>query len=102
MTNGRGWRRRRGPRFWAYRPAAVLAVERYHIRKEQLIEAALYLFVIAAAVIAPVLRQFTTRGRRTNVRRLYPGPKDEANRIRWNQNACCSATTGRNALALAG
>src|SRR6266498_3754680 len=39
-----------------------LAVERYHIRKEQLVEAALYLFVIAAAVIAPVLRQATTRG----------------------------------------
>src|SRR5260370_32293353 len=41
-----------------------LAVERYHIRKEQLAEAGLYLFVVAAAVIAPVLRQFTTRGRR--------------------------------------
>src|SRR5258708_12892241 len=41
-----------------------LAVERYHIRKEQLVEAGLYLFVIAAAVIAPVLRQFTTRGKR--------------------------------------
>ena len=31
-----------------------LAVERYHIRKEQLAEAGLYLFVIAAAVIASV------------------------------------------------
>src|SRR5665213_3081971 len=39
-----------------------LAVDRYHIRKEQLAEAGLYLFVIAAAVIAPVLRKFTTRG----------------------------------------
>src|SRR5258708_11089991 len=41
-----------------------LAVERYHIRKEQLAEAGLYLFVIAAAVIAPVLRKFTTGGKR--------------------------------------
>src|ERR1700730_17018996 len=41
-----------------------LAVDRYHIRKEQLVEAGLYLFVIAAAGIAPVLRQFTTRGNR--------------------------------------
>ena len=39
-----------------------LAVERYHIRKEQLAEAGLYLFVIAAAVIAPVLRTIHHEG----------------------------------------
>src|ERR1700733_3353476 len=66
-----------------------LAVERYHIRKEQLAEAGLYLFVIAAAVIAPVLRQFTTRGRR-NKRPPFviPARKDErAIESAWNQNA---------------
>jgi len=47
-----------------------LAVDRYHIRKEQLVEAGLYLFVIAAAVIAPVLRNFTTRGKRNKRPRL--------------------------------
>src|SRR5487761_2035052 len=66
-----------------------LAVERYHIRKEQLVEAALYLFVIAAAVIAPVLRKFTTRGKQ-NKRPPFviPARKDErAIESAWNQNA---------------
>ena len=66
-----------------------LAVERYHIRKEQLVEAGLYLFVIAAAVIAPVLRKFTTRGKR-NKRPPFviPARKDErAIESAWNQNA---------------
>src|SRR6266850_2787910 len=66
-----------------------LAVARYHIRKEQLVEAGLYLFVIAAAVIAPVLRKFTTRGKR-NKRPPFviPARKDErAIESAWNQNA---------------
>src|SRR5271170_3980861 len=66
-----------------------LAVDRYHIRKEQLIEAGLYMFVIAAAVIAPVLRKFTTRGKR-NKRPPFviPARKDErAIESAWNQNA---------------
>src|SRR5271156_1485956 len=66
-----------------------LAVERYYIRKEQLAEAGLYLFVIAAAVIAPVLRKFTTRGKR-NKRPPFviPARKDErAIESAWNQNA---------------
>src|SRR5579862_1574804 len=55
-----------------------LAVERYHIRKEQLVEAGLYLFVIAAAVIAPVLRKFTTRGKRSKRPPfVIPARKDE-------------------------
>src|SRR5580700_1155915 len=66
-----------------------LAVARYHIRKEQLVEAGIYLFVIAAAVIAPVLRKFTTRGKR-NKRPPFviPARKDErAIESAWNQNA---------------
>src|ERR1700680_1205326 len=66
-----------------------LAVERYHIRKEQLVEAGLYLFVIAAAVIAPVLRKFTKRGKR-NKRPPFviPARTDErAIESAWNQNA---------------
>src|ERR1700731_1408787 len=65
------------------------AVARYHIRKEQLVEAGLYLFVIAAAVIAPVLRKFTTRGKR-NKRPPFviPAPEDgEGIECAWNQNA---------------
>src|SRR6266853_1397905 len=66
-----------------------LAVERYHIRKEQLVEAGLYLFVIAAAVIAPVLRKFTTRGKRSKRPPfVIPARKDErAIESAWNQNA---------------
>src|ERR1017187_950839 len=66
-----------------------LAIDRYHLRKEQLAEAGLYLFVIAAAVIAPVLRKFTTRGKR-NKRPPFviPARKDErAIESAWNQNA---------------
>src|SRR6266478_2573243 len=66
-----------------------LAVERYHIRKEQLAEAGLYLFVIAAAVIAPVLRTFTARGRRSKRPPfVIPARKDErATESPWHQNA---------------
>jgi len=39
-----------------------LAVVRFHIRKEQLVEAGLYLFIIAAALTTPVLRKFSRRG----------------------------------------
>src|ERR1700726_913453 len=66
-----------------------LAVARYHIRKEQLVEAGLSLFVIAAAVIAPVLRKFTTRGKR-NKRPPFviPAPKEEREiESPWNKNA---------------
>src|ERR1700739_542175 len=66
-----------------------LAVARYHIRKEQLAEAGFSLFVIAAAVMAPVLRKFTKRGKR-NKRPPFviPARKDErAIESAWNQNA---------------
>src|SRR5436309_14402544 len=66
-----------------------LAVERYHIRKEQSVEAGPYLFVIAAAVIEPVLRQLNSSGKR-NKRPPFviPARKDErAIASAWNQNA---------------
>src|SRR5579871_4765656 len=65
-----------------------LAVARYHIRKEQLVEAGLYLFVIAAAVISPVLPNFTTRGKNKRPPFVIPARKDErAIESAWNQNA---------------
>src|SRR6201984_3834658 len=66
-----------------------LAVPRYHNRKKKFGEAGLSLFVIAAEVIAPVLRKFTTRGKR-NKRPPFviPARKDErAIESAWNQNA---------------
>src|SRR4029077_17842113 len=66
-----------------------LAVQRHHIRKEQFGEAGLYLFVIGAAGTAPLLRKFTTRGKR-NKRPPFviPARKDErAIESAWNQNA---------------
>ena len=45
--------------------ALYLAIARYHIRKEQLVEAGLYLFILAAAFVGPVLRKLVTRGTRT-------------------------------------
>ena len=44
--------------------ALYLVVARFHIRREQLVEAALYLFVITAAVLTPVLRKFSKQGQR--------------------------------------
>src|ERR1700689_4799561 len=79
-----------------------LAVDRYHIRKEQLVEAGLYLFVIAAAVIAPVLRKFTTKGKR-NKRPPFviPARKDErAIESAWNQNAVLLGMTGSGKTTL--
>src|ERR1700679_1275868 len=72
-----------------------LAVARYHIRKEQLVEAGLYLFVIAAAVIAPVLRKFTTRGKRNTVRRLSSlrAKMSVQSSPPGTKMPCCSATT---------
>src|SRR5256885_4999009 len=72
-----------------------LAVERYHIRKEQLAEAGLYLFVIAAAVIAPVLRKFTARASGTNVRRLSSrrAKMSVQSNPPGTRMPCCSATT---------
>ncbi len=42
--------------------ALYLAIARYHIRKEQLVEAGLYVFIVTAAIVGPVLRKFVTIG----------------------------------------
>jgi hypothetical protein len=66
-----------------------LIVARYHVRGEQLVEAALYFMVIATAVVAPLLRRFATRG--TQKKRapfVVPVRKDErAIEEAWKQNA---------------
>jgi hypothetical protein len=66
-----------------------LIVARYHVRGEQLVEAALYFMVIAIAVVAPLLRRFATRA--TQKKRapfVVPVRKDErAIEEAWKQNA---------------
>jgi hypothetical protein len=66
-----------------------LIVARYHVRGEQLVEAALYFMVIATAVMAPLLRRFATRA--TQKKRapfVVPVRKDErAIEEAWKQNA---------------
>ena len=64
-------------------------VARYHIRKEQLVEAALYLFIITAAIAVPVLRKFSGKGeRRKRPPFVMPARRDErAIEAAWNQNA---------------
>src|SRR5579862_3163866 len=66
-----------------------LAIGRYHIRKEQLLEAGLYLFAISAAVVAPALRKFAMRGKRKKRPPfVVPVRKDErAVEVAWTQNA---------------
>ena len=41
-----------------------LVVTRFHVRGAQLLEAALYFLVISAAVVAPLVRRFTTKDSR--------------------------------------
>ena len=66
-----------------------LVVARYHIRKEQLVEAGLYLFIIMAAFALPVLRKFSQRReRRKRPPFVIPARMDErAIEAAWNQNA---------------
>ena len=69
--------------------ALYLAVARFHIRKEQLVEAGLYLFIITAAIVGPVLRKFSRREtRKKRPPFVIPARKDErAIEAAWNQNA---------------
>ena len=69
--------------------ALYLAVARFHIRKEQLVEAGLYLFIITAAVTVAVLRKFSTRGEHgKRPPFITPVRKDErAIEAAWRQNA---------------
>src|SRR6185312_10706520 len=66
-----------------------LAIGRYHIHKEQLLESGLYPFTIIAAVVAPALRKFTTRGKlKKRPPFVVPVRKDErAVEVAWKQNA---------------
>ena len=69
--------------------ALYLAIARYHIRKEQLVEAGIYVFIVAAAVVGPVLRKLVTRGTRTKRPPfVIPARRDErAIETAWNQNS---------------
>ena len=69
--------------------ALYLAIARYHIRKEQLVEAGLYVFIVTAAIVGPVLRKFATRGtRKKRPPFVIPARRDErAIEAAWNQNA---------------
>src|SRR5215472_12169068 len=66
-----------------------LAVARFHIRSEQLLEGGIYLGVIAAAVLAPALRRYATRGtRKKRPPFVISARKDErAVATAWQQNA---------------
>jgi hypothetical protein len=69
--------------------ALYLVVARYHIRKEQLVEVGLYLFIAMAAVALPVLRKIARRGeRQKRPPFVIPARKDErAIEAAWSQNA---------------
>jgi hypothetical protein len=55
-----------------------LVVARLHIRSQQLVEGALYLFIVSAAFIVPIIRKFAPEARH-NKRRPFvvPAAKDE-------------------------
>src|ERR1700722_1133409 len=69
--------------------ALYLAIARYHIRKEHLVEAGLYVFIVMAAFALPVLRKFSRRrDRRKRPPFVIPARQDErAIEAAWNQNA---------------
>jgi type IV secretory pathway TraG/TraD family ATPase VirD4 len=55
-----------------------LMVARFHFRKQQLVEAALYFLIVTAAVITPVLRKFAFAGKRKKrTPFVTPARKDE-------------------------
>jgi hypothetical protein len=66
-----------------------LVVARFHVRGAQLLEAALYFLVIAAAVVAPLVRRFTTNdSRKKRAPFVVPIDKDErAVEAAWKQHA---------------
>src|ERR1700677_3613848 len=68
--------------------ALYLAIARYHIRKEQLVEAGLYVFIVTAAIVGPVLRKLVTRGT-PKKRPPFRTPANSGERaiaVSWNQN----------------
>src|SRR3984885_15622802 len=66
-----------------------LAVARFHVRGAQLLEAALYFLVIAAAVVAPLVRRFTTRdSRKKRAPFVVRADRDEREvEAAWKRNA---------------
>ena len=66
-----------------------LAVARFHIRREQMVEAALYLFVITAAVVTPILRTYAMRGKRRKRAPFVVGTRRDERTVEsaCNQNA---------------
>jgi hypothetical protein len=66
-----------------------LVVARFYVRGAQLLEAALYFLVIAAAVVAPLVRWFTTKdSRKKRAPFVVPIDKDErAVEAAWKQHA---------------
>ncbi len=66
-----------------------LAVARFHIRKEQLLEGGVYLGVIATAILAPALRRYATREtRKKRAPFIISARKDERTvEAAWKQNA---------------
>ena len=66
-----------------------LAVARFHIRREQMVEAVLYLFVITAAVVTPILRKYATQSRRRKRAPFVIGARKDERTVEsaWNQNA---------------
>jgi hypothetical protein len=66
-----------------------LAVARFHIRSEQLLEGGIYLGVIATAILAPALRRYATRGtRKKRPPFIISVRKDERTvEAAWKQNA---------------
>lgn len=66
-----------------------LAVARFHIRRDQMVEAALYLFVMTAAVVTPILRNYAMRGRRRKRPPFVVGTRKDERTVEsaWNQNA---------------
>ena len=80
-------------------------VARYHIRKEQLVEAGLYLFIITAAIVVPVLRKFADEGNAQETPAVcHPGAQGRARNRSRLEPECRAARIrhGRKALVVAG
>ena len=71
--------------------ALYLAIARFHIRKEQLAEACLYVFIVTAAIVGPVLRKIRDVGKAQETPAVcHPGTQGRAgNRSRLEPE--CSA-----------
>ncbi len=66
-----------------------LMVARFHFRKQQLVEAALYFLIVTAAVITPILRKFTLAGRRKKRTPFVTPPRKDEKAIEkaWDESS---------------